>query len=70
MRYQIIHQQDVTIIHVLNHNIFFGYDDSEDYLVFRQGLEVKGIDAFIDLLIADSNTAFSIFTSFEYATNG
>jgi len=70
MRYTITQKEDVTIIHVLEYNIFFGYDDSEDYLVFRQGLEVKGIDAFIDLLIADSNTAFSIFTSFEYATNG
>jgi hypothetical protein len=46
---------------VIEQNIFFGYDDSEDYLVFREGLEVKGIDAFVDLLIQDSNTAYLTF---------
>ena len=61
MRYQIIHQQGVTIIHVLDHNIFFGFDESDEYLVFRQALEEKGIDAFVNLLIQDSNTAYTTF---------
>lgn len=43
--------------------ICFNWDDSEDYLVFRQRLEVKGIDAFVDLLIQDSNTAFNTFVN-------
>lgn len=63
MRHRIIHQGDVTIIHVLEQNIFFGYDDSNEYLVFIEALEVNGIDAFIDLLIEDSNTAFTKFTA-------
>lgn len=61
MRYQIIEKESVTIIHVLEHNIFFGYDMSDDYATFRQALEMNGIDAFIDLLIEDSNTAFTKF---------
>jgi hypothetical protein len=65
MRYQILNNEGIRIIHVMDQNIFFGYDDSEDYLVFREGLEVKGIDAFVDLLIEDSNTAFTKFTAFN-----
>lgn len=65
MRYEIIESDSITIIHVIEQNIFFGYDDSEDYLVFREALEVKGIDAFVDLLIEDSNTAFTKFTAFN-----
>jgi hypothetical protein len=65
MRYQIIHQEGVTIIHVLEHNIFFGYDMSDDYATFRTSLEMNGIDAFIDLLIEDSNTAFTKFIAFN-----
>jgi hypothetical protein len=65
MRYRIIEKDGLTIIHVLEQNIFFGYDMSDDYLAFREGLEIKGIDAFIDLLIEDSNTAFTKFTAFN-----
>lgn len=61
MRYEIISKGELTMIHVIEQNIFFGYDDSEDYLVFREALEVKGIDAFVDLLIEDANTAFLNF---------
>jgi hypothetical protein len=53
----------VTIIHVLEYNIFFGYDDSTDYDGFRVALDTKGIDTFVDLLIQDSNTAFNIFVN-------
>lgn len=61
MRYSITQQENLTIIDVIGHNIFFGYDDSTDYDAFRVALDTKGIDAFIDLLIQDSNTAFNIF---------
>lgn len=61
MRYQIIEKDGLTIIHVLEQNIFFGYDMSDDYATFRASLEVNGINIFIDLLIEDSNTAFTKF---------
>ena len=63
MRYTITQQEDVTIIHVLEYNIFFGYDTSPDYDGFRIVLDTKGIDAFVDLLIQDSNTAFNTFVN-------
>jgi hypothetical protein len=62
MRYTIKETEGVTMIHVLGHNIFFGFDSSDDYALFRNALIEKGIDAFVDLLIADSNTAFLRFT--------
>jgi hypothetical protein len=62
MRYTITEKQGVTIIHVIEQNIFFGFDGSDDYAPFRQVLIEKGIDAFVDLLIEDSNTAFLKFT--------
>jgi hypothetical protein len=63
MRYTIKEHEGVTMIHVLGHNIFFGFDSSEDYAPFRNALIEKGIDAFVDLLIQDSNTAFLTFTN-------
>lgn len=63
MRYQIIEKDGLIIIHVLEQNIFFGYDMSDEYVTFREALDVKGIDVFIDLLIEDSNTAFTKFIS-------
>ena len=62
MRYIITTKGDIQILEVLNHNIFFGWDMSDDYIDFRNALEVKGIDAFVDLLIDNPNTAFLIFT--------
>lgn len=62
MRYTINEKNGVTTIHVLEYNIFFGFDASDDYAPFRNALIDKGVDAFVDLLIADSNTAFLIFT--------
>jgi hypothetical protein len=61
MKYEIIEKQNVTIIHVFEGNIFFGYDESEDYDSFRVALNTKGIDVFVDLLIQDSNTAYLNF---------
>jgi len=63
MRYNITENNGVTTIHVLNHNIFFAFDSSDDYAPFRNALIEKGVDAFVDLLIADSNTAFLNFTN-------
>ena len=62
MRYTITNQGELQIIHVTDHNIFFGWDMSDNYIDFRNALEVKGVDAFVDLLISDPNTAFTIFT--------
>ena len=63
MRYQIIQNEGVTIIYVIEQNIFFGYNDAPEYYEFIIELERKGIDAFVDLLIEDSNTAFTKFIS-------
>jgi hypothetical protein len=63
MRYTIKETEGVTMIHVLGYNIFFGFDSSDDYAPFRNALIEKGIDAFVDLLIEDSNTAFTTFTN-------
>jgi hypothetical protein len=61
MRYIITQEQGVTIIHVLEQNICFAYDESENYDLFRVALDTKGIDAFVDLLIQDPNTAYLTF---------
>jgi len=63
MRYTITNKGELQILHVIDQNIFFGWDMSDNYIDFRNALEMKGIDAFVDLLIADSNTAFLIFTN-------
>lgn len=60
--YIITTKGDLQVLEVIGHNIFFGWDMSSDYDSFRTALEVKGIDAFVDLLIEDSNTAFLKFT--------
>ena len=62
MRYKITEYEGITMIHVLDGNILFGFDGSDDYAPFRNALIEKGIDAFVDLLIEDSNTAFLKFT--------
>ncbi len=61
MRYNITENNGVTTIQVIEQNIFFAFDQSDDYAQFRQALIEKGVDSFIDLLIADSNTAFLRF---------
>ena len=62
MRYTITNKGELQILHVTEQNIFFGWDMSDNYIDFRNALEVKGVDVFVDLLIQDSNTAFLIFT--------
>jgi len=61
MRYTITKQGDLQVIEVIGYNIFFGWDTSDNYIDFGNALETKGIDAFVDLLIEDPNTAFTIF---------
>lgn len=63
MRYVITTKGDLQILEVLNHNIFFGWDMSDDYIDFRNALEVKGIDAFVDLLIENPDNAFTKFVN-------
>jgi hypothetical protein len=63
MRYTIITKGELQILEVIDHNIFFGWDMSDDYIDFRNALELKGIDAFVDLLIDNPNTAFLTFTN-------
>jgi hypothetical protein len=61
MRYNITENNGVTTIQVIEQNIFFAFDQSDDYAQFRQALIDKGVDEFVDLLVADSNTAFLRF---------
>ena len=62
MRYVIKElDEGVTMIHVFEHNVFFAWDESIDYDSFRVALIDKGIDAFVDLLIQDANTAYLTF---------
>jgi hypothetical protein len=62
MRYVIKElDEGVTMIHVLEHNVFFAWDESIDYDSFRIALNDKGIEAFVDLLIQDANTAYTTF---------
>lgn len=48
---------------MVNDSIFFAWDpnDLENYGVFMQKLDEKGIEAFAQLLSDDPNTAFNIF---------
>jgi hypothetical protein len=62
MRYVIKElDEGVTMIHVLDHNVFFAWDESIDYDSFRVALNDKGIEVFVDLLIKDANTAYLNF---------
>lgn len=61
MRYKIIDKGNIQILEVIGYNIFFGWDMSDAYVDFRNALDTKGIDTFVDLLIQDSNTAFLLF---------
>ena len=62
MRYTIRTKGELQILEVIDHNIFFGWDMSDDYIDFRNALDVKGIDAFVDLLIENPDNAFLKFT--------
>jgi hypothetical protein len=64
MRYEIIEIENGLRLYVYQldgSTIVFGWDNSDDYIVFREALTVKGIDAFAQLLSEDPNTAYTIF---------
>jgi len=63
MKYAITTQGELTIIEVVGYNIFFGYDNSSDYDEFRNALQTKGIDVFVELLATNPNTAFNLFVN-------
>jgi hypothetical protein len=63
MRYTIRTKGELQILEVLDHNIFFGWDMSDDYIDFRNALDEKGFDAFVDLLIENPDNAFLKFTN-------
>jgi hypothetical protein len=63
MRYVITTKGELQILEVLNHNIFFGWDMSDDYIDFRNALDVKGIEVFVDLLIENPDNAFLKFVN-------
>lgn len=48
---------------VVNDSIFFAWDpnDPDNYGVFMQKLDEKGIEVFAQLLADDPNTAFTLF---------
>ena len=62
MTYELIENNGIPCI-VVNNNIFFAWDtnDIDNYGVFMQKLEEKGIEAFAQLLADDPNTAFLTF---------
>lgn len=62
MTYELIENNEIPCI-VVNGNIFFAWDpnDIDNYGVFMQKLEEKGIEIFAQLLAEDSNTAFLTF---------
>jgi len=63
MRYTIRTKGELQILEVIDHNIFFGWDMSDDYIDFRNALEVKGIEVFVDLLIENPDNAFLKFVN-------
>lgn len=63
MKYAITTQGELTIIEVVGYNIFFGYDNSSEYDEFRNALQTKGIDVFVELLATNPNTAFNLFVN-------
>jgi hypothetical protein len=62
MIYELIENNGIPCI-VVKGNIFFAWDpnDIDNYGVFMQKLEEKGIETFAQLLADDSNTAFLTF---------
>jgi hypothetical protein len=62
MRYTIRTKGELQILEIIGYNIFFGWDMSDDYIDFRNALDVKGIEVFVDLLIENPDNAFLKFT--------
>jgi hypothetical protein len=63
MIYELTTNSDGLPLLIVNGNIMFAWDpsDSENYGIFIQKLEEKGIEVFAQLLSNDPNTAFATF---------
>jgi hypothetical protein len=63
MTYRLENNTDGLPMIIVNNSIFFAWDpnDLENYGIFMQKLEEKGIEVFANLLANNSNTAFTIF---------
>ncbi len=63
MTYELVTNNDGFPLLIVNGSIMFAWDpnDLENYGIFMQKLEEKGIEVFANLLANNSNTAFTIF---------
>lgn len=63
MTYRLENNTDGLPMIIVNNSIFFAWDpnDLDNYGIFTQKLEEKGIEVFANLLANNSNTAFTIF---------
>lgn len=63
MTYELTTNADGSPLIIVNTNIMFAWDpsDTENYGVFIQKLEEKGIEAFAQLLADNPNNAFYLF---------
>jgi len=51
----------VYILEIIGKNIFFAWDDAPEYDAFKEAINTKGMDVFVDLILQDNNTAFLLF---------
>ena len=63
MTYELTTNNEGLPLIIVNTNIMFAWDpsDTENYSVFIQKLDEKGIEVFAQLLANNPNTAFTIF---------
>ena len=63
MTYKLTTNNEGLPLIIVNTNIMFAWDpsDTENYSVFIQKLDEKGIEVFAQLLANNPNTAFTIF---------
>ena len=63
MTYELTNNADGLPLIIVNEKIMFAWDpsDTENYGVFLQKLQEKGIEVFAQLLSANPNTAFNTF---------
>lgn len=63
MTYELTTTNEGLPLIIVNTNIMFAWDpsDSENYGIFMQKLDEKGIDVFAQLLADDPNTGFDLF---------
>ena len=63
MVYELVTNSEGLPLIIVNDKIMFAWDpnDLENYGIFMQKLEEKGIEVFANLLANNSNTAFTTF---------